>query len=44
MIIIDAGELYISEEAYKQQQELANMIKRYSRQDGAHPAAIPSFF
>lgn len=31
-------------EIYKQQQELAKLIKHYSRQDGVHPTAIASLF
>jgi AraC-like DNA-binding protein len=42
--IIDAGEYNMSVEICKQQHELAKLIKRYSKQDGVHPTAIPSLF
>ncbi|MEH7109733.1 AraC family transcriptional regulator [Bacillus sp. JJ1764] len=34
----------MSEEIYKQQHELANLIERYSGQDGVHPTTIPSLY
>ncbi|MGJ7913351.1 AraC family transcriptional regulator N-terminal domain-containing protein [Neobacillus sp. LXY-1] len=34
----------MSEEIYKQQHELANLIERYSEQDGVHPTTIPSLY
>ncbi|MBM7655445.1 AraC family transcriptional regulator [Neobacillus cucumis] len=34
----------MSEEIYKQQHELANLIYRYSGDDGVHQTAIPSLF
>lgn len=34
----------MSEEIYKQQYELANLIYRYSGDDGVHQTAIPSLF
>jgi hypothetical protein len=40
--IINAGESDMSEKIYKQQHELANLIERYSEQDGVHSTAIPS--
>lgn len=34
----------MAERIYKQQDELAKLIERYSGQDGVHPTAIPSLF
>ncbi|MDQ0862286.1 AraC family transcriptional regulator [Bacillus sp. V2I10] len=34
----------MSEKTYKQQYELANLIERFSKQDGVHPTPIPSLF
>jgi AraC-like DNA-binding protein len=34
----------MSEKTYKQQLELANLIERFSKQDGVHTTSIPSLF